>query len=608
MNKTGHIFLLTFLICSFCLGIHRVYGQGKEQEQELKSSEVQKLELQINLLKKEIERLRQDSLIDVKKKENLKREEANQGFHAIEQTHIDVAVKQVKKDYEQKINFLKEKERLELEYEKNKNQITEAKRLKIDSALKAQELVNLKLEAAIQAKELEAQKAEKEKKHQEYVAYQNQTRAEQILANRNIFIFSSVIFLLFSLSVVITVMSRRSARRQRNIRKQVEKQAKDLREINAILEKHTQELDKKNHILQELTEELRTSEEELTQNNEELQTQREFLEKNNQELKSLQLTKDLMISAVNHDLRNPLNPILNYSNPQYPEKNKLKLLELIHERAKTMFALINDIMDVYRAEKIQLNPQPNSIWKSANEAIQVISEAKEDLPLIINEIPEPLHAIFEYSYIERVFENLLSNAIKYSESAQEGGKIVFRHEFMEYSDKTWVRLLVCDNGIGIPDDKLEEIFKPFVNLQARHIGAAKSVGIGLTFCKTILEAHGSNIGVKSKEGEGSVFYFDLPYANPPIISTEKENIDYEQDTNYHLKESDKVQMAEAWQKLRAFQHEIYNDALQILVDQLNFDQNSDLFKWKLALQKAIDDIDEVKFNELLAELEINFNP
>jgi sensor histidine kinase regulating citrate/malate metabolism len=85
--------------------------------------------------------------------------------------------------------------------------------------------------------------------------------------------------------------------------------------------------------------------------------------------------------------------------------------------------------------------------------------------------------------------------------------------------------------MGIPQDKFEEIFLPFSNPNAKNIGSAKSVGIGLTFCKTIVEAHGSHIEVQSEVGKGSIFSFVLPIVvgkeenpseNIEIVLTEEE--------------------------------------------------------------------------------------
>ncbi|NJL13871.1 MAG: ATP-binding protein, partial [Microscillaceae bacterium] len=168
-------------------------------------------------------------------------------------------------------------------------------------------------------------------------------------------------------------------------------------------------------------------------------------------------------------------------------------------------------------------PISNSLHKASAEAIAVISEAKKDLPLIVNKVPESAMALFEYKYIQRVLENLLSNAVKYTPKAEEGGKVIIKASPLSPEEggtgtlpgsEGWaeggLQLCVIDNGQGIPKEKFEEIFLPFTNPDAKSLGSAKSVGIGLTFCKTIVEAHGSRIGIASEVGKGSTFYFDLP--------------------------------------------------------------------------------------------------
>lgn len=317
-----------------------------------------------------------------------------------------------------------------------------------------------------------------------------------------------------------------------------------------------------------------------------------------------------MISAVNHDLRNPLNPILNYSSAVYPDPDKDKRLMMIHERAKMMFSLINDIMDVYRADKLTLQPQTANLHQAVEEAIKAIGEAKTDLPEIVNEIPRDTLALFEYKYIERVLENFLSNAVKYSESQENGGKVVFKASplprpkegeknslpFGEGWGGASLRISITDNGVGIPQDKFEEIFLPFSNPNAKDIGAAKSVGIGLTFCKTIVEAHGSQILIESEVGKGTTFAFDLPMAE------KKEPLKAMQSAAnasqiIPLNEAEKAEYADLIAELQKY--ELYEVELQDVIDRIALTQNPRIEAWKHALQDAKDADDEEKFKELL---------
>lgn len=371
---------------------------------------------------------------------------------------------------------------------------------------------------------------------------------------------------------------------------------KNLESTNQELEALTEELRQQSNTVLAQRDKLAESSTQLEELLEESQTQKETLEIKNQEMEALQSTKDLMISAVNHDLRNPLNPILNYSQPDYPKFTEKERLAMIHDRAKMMFALINDIMDVYRADKLQLQPQTASLYRAVSEAIAAISEAKTDLPEIINEVPENAQAVFEFKYIERVLENLLSNAVKYSENKTNGGKIRFYTETTTNEQgKKYHRIAIQDNGMGIPKEKFEEIFLPFTNPNAKDIGAAKSVGIGLTFCKTIVEAHHSQIFIESEVGKGTTFAFDLPMVEERLAQTTNNQSNGE----FALTASDKVYLAEFVPKLAVFQEELFNADVRKVLKSIEANGSENLKTWKQHLEQSIDEMDEERFGELL---------
>jgi signal transduction histidine kinase/tetratricopeptide (TPR) repeat protein len=376
----------------------------------------------------------------------------------------------------------------------------------------------------------------------------------------------------------------------------LDQEKKNLEGKNQELEALTEELRQQTDTVQAQRDQLSESSTQLEELLEESQSQKEILEIRNQEMEALQSTKDLMISAVNHDLRNPLNPILNYSQADYPKFSEKERLAMIHERAKMMFALINDIMDVYRADRMQLQPQTASLYKAVSEAITAISEAKTDLPEISNEVAENAQAIFEYKYIERVFENLLSNAVKYSENKTNGGKIRFYTETItDESGKKYHRIAIQDNGMGIPKEKFEEIFLPFSNPNAKDIGAAKSVGIGLTFCKTIVEAHNSQILIESEVGKGTTFAFDLPMVEELLAhSTDNQN-----NGELELTETDQAYLAEFVPQLAVFQDELFNADVRKVLKGIISNGSESLNLWKQHLEQSIDEMDEERFKALL---------
>ncbi len=363
------------------------------------------------------------------------------------------------------------------------------------------------------------------------------------------------------------------------------------KKINSELEGKNKELNQKTEELKNINFQIIESSAKLEELLEETHTQKEVLELKNQALEALQNTKDLMISAVNHDLRNPLNPILNFSSPDYPQKDKDKLMAMIHERAKTMLALINDIMDVYKADKITLNPQTASLHKAGEEAIKVISEAQLKMPDIINEIPVDAKAKFEYKYIERVLENLLSNAVKYTKPKEQGGQV--RLFISPLTPEGGLRVCVQDNGMGIPQDKFEEIFLPFSNPNAKNIGGAKSVGIGLTFCKTIVEAHGSRIEVQSEVGKGSTFSFLLP-----AVTSFGEVSNFAKAVEIVLNEEEKALLLPLVEELKTYR--MQNARVRLLLQKMDTHNLPALQNWQKVMLQAREQHDVESFEKYLA--------
>jgi signal transduction histidine kinase len=114
-----------------------------------------------------------------------------------------------------------------------------------------------------------------------------------------------------------------------------------------------------------------------------------------------------------------------------------------------------------------------------------------------------VHLRIDQIYLSEVLDNILSNAIKYS---NKGTKIKVN---IKYSDGM-VLTEIIDNGIGIREEDLGSIFEPFKTTRNKPTNGEVSTGLGLTLVKKIITLHGGRIEVKSRENEGSTFYYYLP--------------------------------------------------------------------------------------------------
>ncbi len=261
--------------------------------------------------------------------------------------------------------------------------------------------------------------------------------------------------------------------------------------------------------------------------NAELLKQKEFIEKQNteiaekneqltgknEELQALDEQRNKILGRVAHDLRSPLGTIsglvevisseLEESN--YEDVNKF--LGYIGNITRSSLQLANDLLDitVIAAGKLVLTKESVAYSELLKETVDYyrIRGSKKNIQISLN-LPEVELGVFcDPNKIRQVLNNLLDNAIKYSEP----GTVVNIKIRLEGA---FIRTEVTDAGVGIPEEDIEKLFKEFSVTSAKSTGNEKSSGLGLAICKKIVETHGGKIGVTSKLGRGSTFYFTIP--------------------------------------------------------------------------------------------------
>ena len=249
----------------------------------------------------------------------------------------------------------------------------------------------------------------------------------------------------------------------------------------------------------------------------ELRQQQQALQKSYAELRSLEEMRDNLVHMIVHDLRNPLWSA-NIHLEQIQGLADTSLNPLIQNHVNealaathTLMEMINSILDVNRMEAglIPLNPEPFDLILLIQDILQASFPLIKSRRLAIESEAESVVVEADPVLIRRVIHNLLSNAISFT--PETGGEIHFgisRHDGM-------ARVTVRDNGQGIPAGYHEKIFEKFYQINSVLNGGRHSTGLGLTFCKLAVEAHGGQIGVQSEEKKGSLFWFDLPENSAP---------------------------------------------------------------------------------------------
>lgn len=223
--------------------------------------------------------------------------------------------------------------------------------------------------------------------------------------------------------------------------------------------------------------------------------------------------RDRVLGVVAHDLRNPLNTISlsaellrerGIAEDRASEQDRLGVIERSVAQANR---LIQDLLDVARTEtgEIPLERSPLDTHALVRETVALHQPIADQRSIRLEtEMPESLDRIdADHDRILRVFANLIGNALKFS---PEGGQIDISAEQRDRD----IRFSIRDRGPGVPEEHRDKLFAAF--WRGRE-GGGGGAGLGLTIARAIVEAHGGTIGVDTRTGEGSTFWFTVPAAS-----------------------------------------------------------------------------------------------
>ncbi|MFS2701230.1 ATP-binding protein [Bacteroides xylanisolvens] len=217
--------------------------------------------------------------------------------------------------------------------------------------------------------------------------------------------------------------------------------------------------------------------------------------------------KSAFLANMSHEIRTPLNAIVGFSS-LLAETDEAELrhvyMSLVQENNELLLNLISDILDISKIEAgmIDLVMGRVDVPQLCREVIATFSHKKRDtaVELRFDENSPQIVIDADKNRIMQVLSNFLTNALKFTTK----GSITLSYSL---EDESQVRFCVTDTGKGIPDEQKHEIFNRFVKLDSFVQGA----GLGLSICQSLVNRMGGKIGVESREGEGSCFWFTHPY-------------------------------------------------------------------------------------------------
>jgi len=230
--------------------------------------------------------------------------------------------------------------------------------------------------------------------------------------------------------------------------------------------------------------------------------------------------KSAFLANMSHEIRSPMNAILGFSELLEPDgltPKQAQYVRAIRDSGAALLHLINDILDLSKLEagKLELHPDPTDMRDSCEFLRTVFGQqaVMKSLQLQFELSPNlPRALLLDRLRLRQVLVNLLSNAIKFTERGCVKTRVSWEPEGEGRSGT--LLIAVVDTGIGIPADKLDEVFKPFFQADSPGTAEREGTGIGLTIVKRLTELMGGSLAVDSEVGRGTVFH--LRFANVPV--------------------------------------------------------------------------------------------
>jgi len=303
----------------------------------------------------------------------------------------------------------------------------------------------------------------------------------------------------------------------RTLERKVEERTRALKEKQEEIKLKYLEVESTNEELQSSNLRLQSTAAELEEARSRLQDNYNILKTMNEELQRANEVKNKFLSIMSHELRTPLTVINGYlslvldKNYGNPSKELRDIISVVKEQGNNQLGLIEDLLDLTRIEsgEYKLNKQgflPDVLLSKAVENFRPRAEEKE-ITVTVDSGKEMPTVYWDYHKMLQVFQNLLDNALKFT---PPGGKI----HLSATAKSDFVEMRVIDNGIGIPKDRIDQIFERFYQVDSSSTRRYGGSGLGLSIVREIVVAHHGKVFVESDENKGTSFLILMPVGEP----------------------------------------------------------------------------------------------
>ncbi|HQV63490.1 MAG TPA: response regulator, partial [Anaerolineales bacterium] len=240
------------------------------------------------------------------------------------------------------------------------------------------------------------------------------------------------------------------------------------------------------------------------------------LQRANLEMERAMRTKDEFLANMSHELRTPLNSILGISESLEEQivgnlnEKQLRYIGIVKESGRHLLELINDILDISKIEagRMELDLHNVSVEKLCQSSLRMIKELAQKKNLkVAFEVIGPVDVVLgDERRLKQSLVNLLSNAVKFTPADSHIGLEVCGHP-----QENEVTFTVWDKGVGIAQEDIQYLFKPFVQLDSGLTREYQGTGLGLALVAQMMRLHGGRVELESEVGEGSRFTITLPW-------------------------------------------------------------------------------------------------
>ncbi len=234
--------------------------------------------------------------------------------------------------------------------------------------------------------------------------------------------------------------------------------------------------------------------------------------------------KSEFLANMSHEIRTPMNGVLGMAEllaKTELDSKQRTFTDIIVKSGNALLTIINDILDFSKidAGQLVLDPAPFILTESVEDVATLMStRAKEkDLELIVRVAPDlPRVVVGDAGRLRQVVTNLMGNAVKFTDA----GHVLVDVSGSVVGDDVRLTFKITDTGIGIPQEKLQQVFEKFSQVDASSTRRHEGTGLGLAITSRLVALMGGEIGVESRIGEGSTFWFEIPL---PVCAEQQKN-------------------------------------------------------------------------------------